>query len=284
MKTRNQGTWVFVVLVSVMAFGNVVIADVFDFEDGGNYTINDSTYQDDEVWLDRGIANNPGTHVSLQDGGTVFSLEAWNNATVTISGGSVTDDVWANGSAFVTISGGTVGSGASADGTGTLAMSGGSAAYITAHSYSNIIMSGGVLTYSLVAYTAGTVNMSGGYVGGDLMTYTDGTIYLDGTGFEVTVGTTTTSLTNRDRLSDFGALAFDGVSNYYTGTITGTLSTDGSALDNTFKIWNTGDYYAGTADIVVIPEPATFLLIGMGGLALIRKRWRQMTSRSGNTK
>ena len=77
-------------------------------------------------------------------------------------------------------------------------------------------------------------------------------VALPATDFEVDG----TPLAYGDKLSNFGTLATNPKGqDYYTGTITGTLA-DGSALNNnTFVIYNTGDF-AGTGDIILTPEPA----------------------------
>ena len=93
----------------------------------------------------------------------------------------------------------------------------------------------------------------------------NGTIYLQGSDFEISGQ----SLSYGDKLSNFGTLVYNSNSDYYTGTITGTLS-DGSDLNSTFYIHNL-ENLAGTGDIIIIPEPITLTLLGLGGL-LIRKR------------
>ena len=79
----------------------------------------------------------------------------------------------------------------------------------------------------------------------------------------------TASLKYGDKLSHYGSLDSGSWGINYSGTITGTLA-DGTALDNPFTVYNIGDF-AGTADIIVVPEPATLLLLSLGGLFL-RKR------------
>jgi hypothetical protein len=49
------------------------------------------------------------------------------------------------------------------------------------------------------------------------------------------------------------------------GTLTGILA-NGDILNNTFSLIHTG------ADITFIPEPGTILLLGLGGLGVLRKR------------
>jgi len=52
---------------------------------------------------------------------------------------------------------------------------------------------------------------------------------------------------------------------WLSGPISGILQ-DGSVLDSYFHIW-----IDSNAQIIIIPEPGTILLLGLGGLA-IRKR------------
>ena len=129
-------------------------------------------------------------------------------------------------------------------------------------------MRGGSVGGTLGAGGYGLITMSGGTVGDNLGVEVNGTIYLDGTGFEADG----TPLTYGAKLSDFGTLYYNPTYEnfYYAGTITGTLA-DGSALDNTFEIYNTG-LWEGTADIYIIPEPCSLVLFGLGGLVLRRHK------------
>ncbi len=217
----------------ILCINSVAMAADVYIDDNTPHAFNDDTYQGSSVWLDYNTANYPGTLVNLVNGGVLTDLWAYNSSTVTMSGGLV-------------------------------------GRYLGAWNDSTVTMSGGSVGYLNVHENA-TVTVNGGTIGSVLEAYDDGTIYLDGIGFEVTdEDDNTTSLSYGNKLSDFVSLIENGEHDYYFGFITGTLSADGSALNSLFQIFNTGEY-AGTGDIIIIPEPATLVLLGLGGL-LLRKR------------
>lgn len=217
---------VLLIALVVLSVNPAAMAAPVYFDDGASYTFDNDTYQDDSVKLDYYTANDPGTGLYLVDGGLVYELYAYNSASITMTGGSV-DSLWACGNGIVTVTGGSVGQELGATDNGTVTMSGGS------------------VDPNLFAWENATVTITGGSVGNVLEARTNATIYLDGTGFQVNG----TPLVNGDKLSDFVTLA----EGYYTGTITGTLS-DGSALDNTFKIYDTAE--------IIIGEHCNFVLAG----------------------
>jgi len=236
-----------VILMAVLAFltvNTLLLADIVSINDGMSHTINDYTYLFDTVWLDypMAIPNFPGTHVDLVEGGVVTNLTACNNATISVTGGTVMGYLVATGNSQVSMIAGDVGWG------------------ISAYRNASLTISGGMVTFDMRP---------------DLRTNYNGTIYLEGNGFEVTdLNGNTTILSNGDKLSDFVSLVEwrpqGDIWDYYTGTITGTLA-DGSTLDSEFEISNTG-FYEGTADIVIIPEPGSLILLGLGAVLLRRRR------------
>ncbi|MHC4075280.1 MAG: hypothetical protein ACYSRR_03890 [Planctomycetota bacterium] len=267
----------------------VVSADIVYIDDGGNHTIDDLTYQNDDVWLDSVISNNPGTHVDLKDGGVVGDhLGAFNNSTITMTGGTA-ETLFAKDNSSITMTGGStyndfkvldnaegimtdgsVGRYLWASGNAIIHMTGGSIGQLLYASESGkIIMTGGEVVGlgDIVTRDNSIIIMSGGSADRDLRAENNSTIYLDGTGFEIGGQ----ALSYGDKLSDFGTLFDEGGENeYYGGIVTGTLA-DGTFLNNNFIIRNTGDY-AGTADIIIAPEPCSLVLLALGGLLLHRRK------------
>ncbi len=296
---------IIVVCLTIVAINPASFAAYVYIDDGVSHIFNDSTYQNDKVWLDYSISNNPGTHVDLVVGGTVTGFSAYNNATVSVTGGtvvgySVAQDnssitiadgsvgLWlsakenatvimnggsiggnleASDNGTITMTGGTVGEWFTASGNSTITMDGGSVAgYLYASGNGNITMNGGTVSGWLRAFNDSIITMTGGSVTGRLTAWENATIYLEGSNFKVN----DTSLQYGDKLSDFATLGNNGYEDYYYGTITGTL-TDGSTLNNRFDIFNIAPF-PGTGDIIIIPEPCTFLLLGLGVSMLRIKR------------
>ena len=253
-----------------------------EFKNGGTHNIN-YAITDNYVWVDYD-APNMETIVNILDGGVIpNSINGYQDSHINVLGGTITNLLGFNensqaiisggsikklrawDSSNITVSGGSIDSYLYAHHNSQVNISDGSKGYLGAFQDSKVNISGGSVVGQLIVDDNSTVNIIGGTVGGILYTYLNGIIYLNGTGFAVNA----TPLVNGAKLSEFGTLIENGDLDYYTGTITGTLA-DGVDLDNTFEIYNTGTY-EGIADIIIIPEPTTLLLFGLGGLAL-RKR------------
>lgn len=297
----------YIMLISVFTIQAYAASGDIYWDDGGYHKIN-QLWWTTTVFLDKNKINSPGTHLDLVQGGMALSLEAYHNSTITMYDGIVDNQISAYGSSTVSLAGGTVnwGLGASLNSTvnisdgrikrslhvrdnaivnmsggsvswdleaydnSIIAMSGGNTGYdIVGSNNANITMTGGD-TRSLRAFDDTIISMSGGTVRNYLQVYENGKIYLKGDDFEVTdlIGNTY-NLSYGSKLSEYGSFVDVLNNDYYSGTIKGTLS-DGSLLNNTFEIYNYGDY-VGVADIIIIPEPTTISLLALGGILVGRK-------------
>lgn len=233
--------------------------------DGQSHSI--GTYYHSGLDLDPANDIIPGTHVNLIDGGEFFGgIYLYHHATININDGIVNAFVYAQGESIVTMTDGLIRGYSSATSNSTVNIFGGYTEHFFLNSNANLFMSGGSLGgLRCAANSTGTV--SGGSIGRDLTVSENGIIYLYGTDFEVNGQT----LSYGDHLSDFVPLTYLGETHYEkTGIITGTLA-DGTALNNTFSIL----YLNGIevpADIIIIPEPATLTLLGLGGLWVHKRR------------
>jgi hypothetical protein len=242
--------------ISSTSMGDISFPEVH-LNDGLSHTISDGIYGNSDVRLDQYVANTPGTHVDVVTGGDVYYLNAYHTSTVTMTGGHVAV--------------------LSALENSTINMVNGTATYLVSANYAGLSVSGGAVT-DITAYDESITTLSGGSVSRNLMAVSNGIIYLEGHYFTVNGHV----LENGDKLSDF--VPFSASQHDYHGTITGTLA-DKSALNNNFRILNTGYYagtYAGDADIVITIVPCEYALVGdiddnckvdLADLALMAANW-----------
>ena len=192
-----------------------------------------------------GIYGTDNSLISMY-GGSTWHYSIYRTSTGFLYGGSVTEGISAGGDATLTMKNGTVKDYSTQNNALGVIEGGTVENIITAFGDSHIDIKGGEILNQLRVFENGEINLYGSdfYVNGDPIAYGEGI-------FEV-----------------FGdTLAFSG--SRYSGRITGTLA-DGTLLDNDFYIYNIGSW-EGVADIYIIPEPTTLLLLGMGGM-LIGKR------------
>lgn len=144
----------------------------------------------------------------------------------------------------------------------TVNITGGQVRFLTGYDNSVSNVSGGTI-HGVTAGHNASITIAGGDITGNLAANRTGTIYLYGTGFEVYYDSNVFSLSHGDRFTDF---AYQQPERFH-GYIRGTLA-DGTAFDAYASIPTNNNY---GADIIIIPEPTTLLLLGLGGL-LVRKR------------
>lgn len=295
------------ILATLMFLPSLAGASI-TFNDGIHHTINDYTYGYNHIFLDYDMSTppNPGTHIDLVDGGYIHGLHLYNNSTIAMSGGIIKGVVDVHNNSFVDISGGVVGLDLNLYENSSVMIRGGGVSLVVSYGSSHISMNKGQMSgdfavtenstgtitggqlKALSGMGSGSVTMTGGVVAGNLVScdssefflgggiidgllaiYDDGMLYLDGKDFQVNGQ----SISSGDKLSDFSTICVEetlmGSERYYSGTITGILA-DGTILDNEFRIYNLDDH-EGAGDILVVPEPITLALFGIGGL-LLRKR------------
>lgn len=256
--------FVFQILLVLLSVNPAVMA--LTLIDGQSHTI--STYYHSNLELDPDNDIIPGTHVNLVEGGLFFgSIYLYHHATLNIDGGTVNyGGFHAEGDNLITITDGLVKGYSSATSNSTVNIIGGDTNHLTLHENAHLSIYGGSLG-AFSSYGNSIVSVFGGSIEDYLRVGDSGSIFLYGTGFEVNGQT----LSYGDRLSDFVPLTEWFETHYQrTGTITGTLA-DGTALNNTFNII----YLNGvevTADIIIVPEPATVSLLVFGAFLAGRKR------------
>ncbi len=213
-----------------------------DLNDGGYYFVDDNRYPED-VFLDDGVINNPGTHLELTTNGLINGyIIGFNYSKVTVSGGS-TSGVWLTDNSTATLSTGDIGGSIIANGTSEITIN-------------------EVTTYNdIEAKDFSQITMNGGGLGGHMKTFTDGFIYLHGN-FSVDGQL----LGNGDSLRDYGTVYSDGDGEWLTGTITGRLS-DGSVVNNEFHVMTLSNYGPWPNGDIIITQslPALTITSPQGG-------------------
>lgn len=234
---------ILVIFLCLITLTNSALSATIYFDDGQAHSINNNTYQNDDIWLDNNTFNDPGTHLELLNGGEVNLIRLYNKSTATINGGVVNGLIRANDDSIVTINNGLI------------------ADDVEAHWNSIIFINGGSFTNAsniLTAQGAGEIVIRGGSIENKLFACGWGKIYLDGSNFNCNGYILNPGDSVKDCL---------GFKSHILGRITGTLR-DGSVMDNAFEI-NLEDM--GYADIIIIPEPATIFLLTLGGFVLRKK-------------
>ena len=220
------------------------------FNDGGTHIINYAVYE--PVYVDQS-APGVGTRVQLLHGGLIHAwIDAHQDSRVNILGGRVSGSVNAYGASHITVVGGEIGGPVYSRENSRLDISGGSMdAWVQSLGSSEVTIGGGEIGLFVEAWDNSRVTISGGTIGGRIAAVRDGLITLVGSNFAVNG----TPVGYGDFASDYAP----------SGTLTGILA-GGDILNNSFSLIQTG------ADITFVPEPGAILLLGLGGLAVLRKR------------
>ena len=104
---KNQIVRIALILFLLHTLNTVSHAAIY-WDDGLSHTLDASNHLTDHLYLDYIIANNPGTHVNIVDGGyTSGNILLYNNATLDMSGGVHDNVLYAYDNSHVNFSGGT---------------------------------------------------------------------------------------------------------------------------------------------------------------------------------
>ena len=251
---RNARRVVFVIMLACcvgVALGDMIL------DDGLTYNIIGSIYDDVDVHDDN-LTGFPTTVNLLNNGYIIRGLRAYDHSIITISGGSVNSSlsVWDNSE--ITVFSGSIGSNLSAHNNSKATISGGRIyGPLEARDNSVINFSDGTIDDYVRTYENSVVTISGGSVGGSVFQYGpleargNSQIILKGSDFAV--GGTPIG---------YGIIDSEGY-DWIQGRLTGILA-NGDTLNNDFAV-----FYGSS--IVLIPEPATLLLLGLGAV-VVRKR------------
>lgn len=193
------------------------------------------------------------SQVDFSGGLTYNNLDAYGSSQVNVSGGSMVQ-LWARDNSQVAVSGGSMSEFLSTKDSSQVNVSGGSMSGLWAYDSSQVSVSGGSIT-NLGAWDTSQVNVSGGLIGRKLTISENAVLTIDGSDFAVD-GT------------PVGYIEFSNIlgGDYWTEPyrrLTGTLLS-GEPINNDFQI-------GYSAKMVLVPEPATLLLLGTGGLMLRRR-------------
>ena len=269
-------------------FSCSLFADLVYFDDGLSHTIDDDTYSNSVIFLDKNIVNEHGTHLEVNTGANVVAVEAYNNSTMNITDGRF-EGVVAYNNSMVNINGGIFTHGIGGGDNSVVTLSRAQSQQLTSVGDSTITVSDNAFIWIVHPSGNSSVTFNGGFIGhfliaeensvvsikgGDFYEHNDlppnfeslspttfvateqSTIYLYGSSFSAGG----MALEYGDNLRDFGTVDGENISAYITGVLA-----DGSLLNNHFGL-------SDEANIIIIPEPATFLLFGLGGLVLRRHR------------
>ncbi|MEM9348053.1 MAG: PEP-CTERM sorting domain-containing protein [Planctomycetota bacterium] len=239
--------------------------------------------------------------VIINGGNFVGNITAFDDATLTINGGVINDDVIGfgsnTGSNTLVVTGGSIGDDLEIYSDGTLTVTGGSVGEdLEAFEDSFLSFSGGTVANNFTVYDDATALVTGGFIDNDLEAINNAAITVRGGSiaedteasgsatidiFGGTLGTSIASGGNsvitlygpgfqiNGQSAGFGEIAPT------FGLLSGTLS-DGTAFSVDFARITEGFFFRRTGDIVLVeqavPEPTSLALLVLGSAALLRRQ------------
>ncbi len=243
----------------VLFAGASPVMAVIEFKDGLTHDIN---YQIDDYVLVDDRSPGMGTTINILEGGSITTnhgLAGYEDSIINIVGGAIYG-LHVFDSTRVTVSGGAMDSLQIFD-TSRVTVSGGSiSANLSANGSSQVAVSGGSIGGGLYVFDSTRVTVSGGQIGRDIFAGWDTGDNNQLTFFGWRFAVNGVPFGYGELTSIYGGTPYDEPARRLTGILA-----SGEPLDNDF-------YIGGNASIVLVPEPATLLLLGIGAVVLLGRR------------
>lgn len=205
--------------------------------------------------INGGLLAYEDSHINVS-GGSVSGLTARGNSQIDFSAGSISQHLNAYGNSHIVFSGGWIGEQLNANGDSQIEMSGGAVnAAIEVTDGGQVEIYGGAVGDYIRAMDSGQIFFSGGSVAGDLIADDFGVLTIYGSAFAID----SQPFGYGELASILGGDSWDESTRHLSGTLA-----NGNQLNANFYIGHEGS-------IVLVPEPATLFLLGLGGLILRRK-------------
>ena len=201
--------------------------------------------------------------------GSANMLHTYNNSTLDMSGGNISNYLSSLDSSTVNISNASVVNWLYATNTSTVNISGGTFTH-QSYAYNNSIMniSGGIFNDAFTAYNDSKINFSGGNMINSLRAIDSSVVNISGG----TIVSLHANNTSNVIFEGYDFILGQGLSWDIDGqTILGTGTLTGKWFNNTSFVIPI-QYHDTTATIMAIPEPATLALLSLASLVMIKKR------------
>ena len=234
------------------------------YDNGQENIISSTVAASDWIRVQSSSGGTPTT-VTFQDGADVRgnslgrSVLGAHNSVVQINGGYFEHDVQIYNSANVTITGGTLNGSLLLLESATGHITGGTMGDLSVQGSASVTMTAGINEGNIfLSGHSASIAVSGGQFAQNSLWELVDTVTLTLTGTAFTLN---------------GAPVGAGPITATSGTLSGTLE-DGSSFDDINFLRRSESFGLGTIQLNIIPEPSTFALASLGGLALLRRKRR----------
>ena len=150
----------------------------------------------------------------------------------------------------------------------TLALNGTIHDDLLTHNNSRVFVTDGSIGNDIRSFNNSRVTITGGTIGGDLWVHDDSQVIIAGGTIGMTLDVAYNGL-----LTIWGTdFAIDGSDVDYGEIIAGIAGSHLTGILDSGEVIDNDFFVRQTASIILIPEPATFFLLLVGGVGLVRRR------------